>query len=185
MLRWSLRRAGEVKEPTALDLDPYSVAYLNQGKILTVNAAITSLIDQKILVPDQAAKALVAKSELLADAHALEKSIYAVVAQPGGAEISDVRNAVRPVERIATQLQNEGLVVADSQARKALWWPLMLAAIAPTIGLVIVRFSRKSISDWKNEYMQECETCVRKVECGGFFSSAKLRYSAHMKPFHN
>jgi His-Xaa-Ser system radical SAM maturase HxsC len=45
-------------------------------------------------------------------------------------------------------------------------------------------FYRKSISDWKNEYMPECGSCTKKSECGGFFSSAKLRYSAHIKPFH-
>ncbi|WP_331694264.1 His-Xaa-Ser system radical SAM maturase HxsC [Pandoraea sputorum] len=33
----------------------------------------------------------------------------------------------------------------------------------------------KSISDWKNEYAQECEPCRRKAECGGFFSS-EIRY---------
>ena len=45
------------------------------------------------------------------------------------------------------------------------------------------RFSRKSISDWKNEYMPECNGCTRKNECGGFFSSAKARYSSHITPF--
>ncbi|MFZ3374108.1 MAG: His-Xaa-Ser system radical SAM maturase HxsC [Chthoniobacterales bacterium] len=45
------------------------------------------------------------------------------------------------------------------------------------------RFSRKSISDWKNEFMPECDGCMRKRECGGFFSSAKLRYSSHIVPF--
>jgi His-Xaa-Ser system radical SAM maturase HxsC len=48
----------------------------------------------------------------------------------------------------------------------------------------LIPFNCKSISDWKNEYMPECEECVRKNECGGFFSSAKLRYSAHIRPFH-
>jgi His-Xaa-Ser system radical SAM maturase HxsC len=44
-------------------------------------------------------------------------------------------------------------------------------------------FNVKSISDWKNEYMPECEPCTKKTECGGFFSSAKLRYSSHICPF--
>lgn len=44
-------------------------------------------------------------------------------------------------------------------------------------------FNRKSISDWKNEYMPECDGCTRKQDCGGFFSSAKLRYSQHITPF--
>ena len=45
------------------------------------------------------------------------------------------------------------------------------------------RFSRKSISDWKNTYMPECGSCLLKDECGGFFASAHLRYSKHIKPF--
>ena len=41
----------------------------------------------------------------------------------------------------------------------------------------------KSISDWKNEYMPECDGCSEMTRCGGFFSSAKLRYSDHIRPF--
>jgi len=44
----------------------------------------------------------------------------------------------------------------------------------------------KSISDWKNEYAKECEGCVRKSDCGGFFSSSlKYKYSSFIKPFKN
>ena len=43
--------------------------------------------------------------------------------------------------------------------------------------------SRQSISDWKNIYMPECETCSVKADCGGFFASATLRYSAFIRPF--
>lgn len=44
------------------------------------------------------------------------------------------------------------------------------------------KYARRSISDWKNEYMPECEGCTVRNECGGFFSSAKLRYSDHIRP---
>jgi His-Xaa-Ser system radical SAM maturase HxsC len=44
-------------------------------------------------------------------------------------------------------------------------------------------FSRKSISDWKNEYMPECEGCRERSNCGGFFVSSKIRYSDHIRPF--
>jgi His-Xaa-Ser system radical SAM maturase HxsC len=43
-------------------------------------------------------------------------------------------------------------------------------------------FARKSISDWKNEYVPECKGCRQMDNCGGFFSSAKLRYSKHIRP---
>ncbi len=44
-------------------------------------------------------------------------------------------------------------------------------------------FARQSISDWKNEYMSECDGCAVRSECAGFFSSAKFRYSDHIRPF--
>ena len=39
------------------------------------------------------------------------------------------------------------------------------------------RFARKSISDWKNRYFEECEGCACQASCGGFFASATLRRS--------
>ncbi|MDC1194507.1 His-Xaa-Ser system radical SAM maturase HxsC [Pseudomonadota bacterium] len=45
---------------------------------------------------------------------------------------------------------------------------------------------QKSISDWKNEYIGECDKCTKKGECGGFFSSAiKYGYSKHIRAFKN
>lgn len=43
-------------------------------------------------------------------------------------------------------------------------------------------FARKSISDWKNEYFTECDACALAQDCGGFFSSARHRYSSHIRP---
>jgi His-Xaa-Ser system radical SAM maturase HxsC len=43
-------------------------------------------------------------------------------------------------------------------------------------------FARKSISDWKNIYMPECEGCSVRDQCGGFFASAGLRYSDQIRP---
>lgn len=44
-------------------------------------------------------------------------------------------------------------------------------------------FSRKSISDWKNIYLEACGPCVVRNECGGFFESAARKHSSHIKPF--
>lgn len=44
-------------------------------------------------------------------------------------------------------------------------------------------FARKSISDWKNIYMPECQPCALRTDCGGFFASASIRYSSHIRPF--
>jgi His-Xaa-Ser system radical SAM maturase HxsC len=42
-----------------------------------------------------------------------------------------------------------------------------------------------SISDWKNDYLPECDECDLRAQCGGFFTSAKYRRSAHIKPVHH
>jgi His-Xaa-Ser system radical SAM maturase HxsC len=47
----------------------------------------------------------------------------------------------------------------------------------------IASFSRRSISDWKNEFLPECEPCVAKKDCAGFFGTSRLRRIAHIKPF--
>jgi His-Xaa-Ser system radical SAM maturase HxsC len=44
-------------------------------------------------------------------------------------------------------------------------------------------FARKSISDWKNIYLAECEACALREECGGLFQSASKRHSAYIKSF--
>jgi His-Xaa-Ser system radical SAM maturase HxsC len=45
-------------------------------------------------------------------------------------------------------------------------------------------FYRKSISEWKNEYADECLSCIKRDDCGGFFSSGiKYKYSPNLKPF--
>jgi His-Xaa-Ser system radical SAM maturase HxsC len=48
----------------------------------------------------------------------------------------------------------------------------------------VLPFYTKSISDWKNEFVDECKNCSKTNECGGFFSSsAQHRYSKYLTPF--
>jgi hypothetical protein len=35
------------------------------------------------------------------------------------------------------------------------------------------QFSRKSISDWKREYVAECQKCEKLEDCGGIFATSK------------
>jgi His-Xaa-Ser system radical SAM maturase HxsC len=41
-------------------------------------------------------------------------------------------------------------------------------------------YAVQSISDWKNEYITECDGCSVRERCGGFFSSAKYRRSQNI-----
>lgn len=43
-------------------------------------------------------------------------------------------------------------------------------------------FTQKSISDWKNEYLPDCEVCRAKPDCGGFFTSALFAYRDVIQP---
>ncbi|QJI44997.1 His-Xaa-Ser system radical SAM maturase HxsC [Pseudomonas sp. ADAK2] len=48
----------------------------------------------------------------------------------------------------------------------------------------ILPYYKKSISDWKNEFAPECQTCKKQRECGGFFASGvKFGYSKQLSPF--
>lgn len=44
------------------------------------------------------------------------------------------------------------------------------------------RFARKSISDWKNIYLDQCTECVVRDECGGLFQSAAKKHSSYINP---
>ena len=44
-------------------------------------------------------------------------------------------------------------------------------------------FARKSISDWKNIYLEPCNECSVREDCGGLFQSAVKKHSAYISPF--
>lgn len=44
------------------------------------------------------------------------------------------------------------------------------------------KFARKSISDWKNDYLPECSSCSKLDDCGGLFTWNLKKHSIHIKP---
>lgn len=53
-----------------------------------------------------------------------------------------------------------------------------------TINPDVLRNYRKSISDWKTEYLDECLRCTKRADCGGLFSSSKqYQHSRYIKAF--
>jgi hypothetical protein len=75
-----------------------------------------------------------------------------------------IKQAVIHLQRhgINVSIYNHQLCVLDREV-----WPI----------------ARKSISDWKNEYLAECDECGVRDECGGFFASSSLRHSNHIHRF--
>lgn len=45
------------------------------------------------------------------------------------------------------------------------------------------KFARKSISDWKNVYLPECQHCAMSNQCGGLFQSAERLHSPNIRAF--
>ena len=52
-----------------------------------------------------------------------------------------------------------------------------------TLPETLHRFARKSISDWKNNYTDECTDCSLRNDCGGFFVSSSVRRSRGIRAF--
>jgi His-Xaa-Ser system radical SAM maturase HxsC len=50
---------------------------------------------------------------------------------------------------------------------------LPLCVLAPSIR----PYAMQSISDWKNAFIAECERCVEKPRCSGFFTTGRPKYS--------
>src|SRR5579862_7729693 len=44
------------------------------------------------------------------------------------------------------------------------------------------RFAKKSISDWKNVYISECDQCARTGDCGGLFKWTAHKHSERIHP---
>ncbi len=45
------------------------------------------------------------------------------------------------------------------------------------------KFNRRSISDWKNVYLDECNSCAMREACGGLFASGIKKHSDFIRPF--
>jgi hypothetical protein len=43
------------------------------------------------------------------------------------------------------------------------------------------KFAKKSISEWKSEYLEPCKSCIVNKECGGLFSTSVSKHSSHIQ----
>jgi His-Xaa-Ser system radical SAM maturase HxsC len=43
-------------------------------------------------------------------------------------------------------------------------------------------YAAQSISDWKNGYIEQCDSCIEKAQCSGFFTSGRPRRSRGISP---
>jgi His-Xaa-Ser system radical SAM maturase HxsC len=71
----------------------------------------------------------------------------------------------------------EAVFLLDRKRIKVMVYNHQLCLVDPRIWPYTVR----SISDWKNEFHEECGSCDVRQACGGFFFSAKHRFSDHIR----
>jgi uncharacterized protein (TIGR04222 family) len=134
LLRRALRLPEHAPGNVEPELDGYALAYLNGGRLLTVNAAIANLANQN-LVWFKGRNRIEATRERLESGHQLERVVHAVARGAGGASLNDVRLASKPiVAGIMEALKARGLVVTDAQALKAILLPLLIALVLPVVG---------------------------------------------------
>ncbi len=55
-----------------------------------------------------------------------------------------------------------------------------LCVLPPTLRF----FAQRTISEWKEVYLPECNACTLKNECGGLFESNLKTHSKHIRPLH-
>jgi His-Xaa-Ser system radical SAM maturase HxsC len=46
-------------------------------------------------------------------------------------------------------------------------------------------YAARSISDWKNNYVEECDGCIEKGRCAGFFTTGRPRHSRAIRAISN
>ena len=71
-----------------------------------------------------------------------------------------------------------GVEILSSAGVRVSVYNLTRCVLAPSVWPYAVQ----SISDWKNGYVPECEACIEKPRCSGFFTSGKPRHSRGVKP---
>lgn len=98
-------------------------------------------------------------------------------------------------------LENTGFALANSellyidpvdyrddleQAVKLLVWAGVKVSVYNLPRCVISKsvwpYAIQSISDWKNGYIKECEQCIERPRCAGFFTSGRPRRSRGISP---
>jgi hypothetical protein len=47
---------------------------------------------------------------------------------------------------------------------------------------IIMATAARSISDWKNDYLDICRSCMVRDACGGVFTTSGNRLSKHLHP---
>ncbi|WP_211207062.1 hypothetical protein [Novosphingobium nitrogenifigens] len=77
----------------------------------------------------------------------------------------------------ADQLREAVRILSDAGLRTSIY-NSQLCVLSPEVR----PFARRSISDWKQTYLPECETCEVRSDCAGFFATVTYARSRGITP---
>jgi len=136
-LRSRLRVPGDDDGAPNPELDPYGVAFLSEGPVATLNAAIVNLARCGAIEIRVEDKRFVRLGPLPPDAHPVERGVYEAIANPAGSTLVQLRDwAGSGLDTLKAALKRDGLLVGDAAALRVVFWPTLLALLVPVVGLL-------------------------------------------------
>ncbi len=122
VIRWWFRQPADDAWIEDAPLDPYEVAYLKGGPVLTVNAALASLVHHGAIVVDGAAKKLKPTSPTLEPgSHGLEHAVYRELGRADGDVKELHKHDPDLTGSFLSRLKDEGLLCSDDTVARVRW----------------------------------------------------------------
>ncbi|WP_231936405.1 TIGR04222 domain-containing membrane protein [Fischerella sp. NIES-3754] len=142
-LRWFLSISANSSGSESGSLNGYELAYLTGGAYRAVDAAIAKLVQDKYLTVSATRRTLQLENTLSANSHPLEKSIAEAITEESVsgtnyAPIETIRKrAISATNSIRRNLENQGLLVSDRQAKI-----IQCATAIPVLAVLLLGISK-------------------------------------------
>ena len=142
-------------------------------------AALDQSIEIRVVIHKQTAPALVEIAEFIARNLPFVNQVALMGLEIMGLARANLTDVWIDPWDYKTELA-EAAQILDAASIKTMIYNHQLCLLDPTVWHLAVR----SISDWKNDYLDLCDPCALKDACGGVFTTSGNRLSSHLQPLH-
>lgn len=123
--------------PPLTDLDPYELAYLNEGKVHAVNTAIAALTDRQMVEVTGKEPRIKSLSYSTQGLHHLEQEVINRTTRDPGVRLGDLRRVLeQSLEPTQERLVRRGLLVDPSTTMQQALPAFGVAMIVPIVGMI-------------------------------------------------